>query len=229
MTSTSEINSWKEKANAGDAESAFLIYITHTDPATGAPQDWDTAWHYLNISFEAGHPDATLVMGTQLVTGERIEKDVPRGVELIKQAKKLGCENADDFAKMLGIDLDTETVDTSVDTSRVDIPKLGLLIMERLKALVESGAIDLAQKTALTMMLNEAVSSRDEMAVANLYGILQNEKELKKLVSNSDNIVGTDSASATFFVEPKKSDNHIILWGSIVALAVLFLLAMNIQ
>ena len=64
MTTSNEIRNWKKKADAGDAESAFLIYITHTDPATGAPQDWDTAWRYLNIAFESGHPDATLVMGT---------------------------------------------------------------------------------------------------------------------------------------------------------------------
>ena len=32
MTTSNEIRNWKKKADAGDAESAFLIYITHTDP-----------------------------------------------------------------------------------------------------------------------------------------------------------------------------------------------------
>ena len=44
-------------------------------------------------------------MGTQYVTGERIEKDVTRGIELMKKSKALGCQNADDFARMLGVDL----------------------------------------------------------------------------------------------------------------------------
>ncbi len=226
MPTSSEIRNWKTKADSGDAESAFLIYITHTDPATGAPQDWDTAWRYLNIAFESGHPDATLIMGTQYVTGERIEKDVARGVELMKKAKALGCQNADDFARMLGVDLN-DSVPTA--SGGISIVKLGISIMERLDDLVASGTIDLNQKMAIQQMVNDATRSGDEMAIANIYGILQNETELKKLVAHSGNIVGTDSANATFYVEPKRNDGAKKLWISIGILALIFVWAVSSQ
>ena len=226
MTTSNEIRNWKKKADAGDAESAFLIYITHTDPATGAPQDWDTAWRYLNIAFESGHPDATLVMGTQYVTGERIEKDVTRGIELMKRSKALGCQNADDFARMLGVDLN-DSAPTAPDG--LSIVKMGLSIIERLDALVANGTIDLNQKMAIQLMVNDATRSGDQMAMANIYGILHNETELKKLVANAGNIVGTDSASATYYVEPKQNDGSKKLWICIGILALIFVWAINSQ
>jgi len=223
MVTQSEIKTWKKKADSGDAESAFLIYITHTDPATGAPQDWDVAWKYLNIAFDKQHPDATLIMGTQYVSGERIEKDLDKGIALMQRAKSMGCQHADQMASMLGVDLQQNQ--TTKDVGEVNIASLGLSCVQEANKLVESGTIAPMQQAVLMSIVQEYVKKNDVMGVMNIYGIMQSPEELRSFLDNAGNITDSDSASATFFVDNKsKSSNtkNMAFWA--IGIAVLFVL-----
>lgn len=229
MVTQSEIKDWKKKADFGDAESAFLIYITHTDPATGAPQDWDIAWKYLNIAFDKQHPDATLIMGTQYVSGERVEKDLDKGIALMQKAKSMGCQNADQMASMLGVDLEQDQ--TTKDAGEVSITSLGLSCVQEAEKLVKSGAISSIQSAVLMSIVQDYLQKNDVMGVMNIYGVMQQPKELKRFLDNAGNITDSDSASATFFVDQKSQGikmRTIAFWAiGIVILYVLWILAVK--
>ena len=226
MVTTNEIRNWKKKADAGDAESAFIIYTTHTDPATGAPQDWDVAWHYLNIAFESGHPDAINMMGILYIEGLQIEKDVPRGIELLKKSKALGCQIADYTATMLGIDLNDSA---STASGGSNVGKIVLLIKERLDELMANGIIDRNQKEAILLLVNDASRSGDELAMNNLYGILHNEKELKKLATSAGRIVGWDSESMTYYVKPQPIVSAKTLWITFGIISLVYVCTIFLQ
>ena len=198
MVSNFEIDEWKRNADSGDAESAFLIYITHTDPGTGAPQDWETAWYYLNIAFEQNHPDAVLTMGTLYITGERLKKDITKGKMLILKAKELGCQQVDMVTQMLGIDIDNFNVENVNYSPSPD--NLRKAIINKLKSLKDEGTINLSQENSILKIIYE----EDVEHLVNINGILSNPNERKKLASNAEEITGWDSRNFTFYVKNKR-------------------------
>jgi hypothetical protein len=168
-------------------------------------------------------------MGTQYVSGERVEKDLDKGIALMQKAKSMGCQNADQMASMLGVDLEQDQ--TTKDAGEVSITSLGLSCVQEAEKLVKSGAISSIQSAVLMSIVQDYLQKNDVMGVMNIYGIMQQPKELKRFLDNAGNITDSDSASATFFVDQKPQGikmRTIAFWAiGIVILYVLWILAVK--
>jgi hypothetical protein len=115
-----DLSELKVKADAGDSDAAFAIFKAFEESKTDTAEAWDLARHYLMMATEKENPDALLVMGRLLVSGTKLNKDVERGMALLRQAKDLGNKDVDDVASELDIALDVELGDTVSETFRLD-------------------------------------------------------------------------------------------------------------
>ena len=116
----SDVSQLKEKADAGDSDAAFAIFKLYEESKTDVAEAWDVARHYLMMATEKENPDALLAMGRLLIAGIKIDKDVEKGMALLRQAKDLGNKDVDDVASELDIALDVELGDTDSETVRLD-------------------------------------------------------------------------------------------------------------
>jgi TPR repeat protein len=120
----SDVSQLKEKANAGDSDAAFAIFKLYEESKTDVAEAWDVARHYLMMATEKENPDALLAMGRLLIAGIKMDKDVEKGMALLRQAKDLGNKDVDDVASELDIALDVEPDvelgDTDSETIRLD-------------------------------------------------------------------------------------------------------------
>ena len=115
-----DLSELKVKADAGDSDAAFAIFKAFEESKTDTAEAWDLARHYLMLATERENPDALLAMGRLLVSGTKLDKDVERGMALLRQAKDLGNKDVDDVASELDIALDVELDDTDSETFRLD-------------------------------------------------------------------------------------------------------------
>ena len=115
-----DLSELKVKADAGDSDAAFAIFKAFEESKTDTAEAWDLARHYLMLATEKENPDALLAMGRLLVSGTKLDKDVERGMALLRQAKDLGNKDVDDVASELDIALDVELGDTDSETFRLD-------------------------------------------------------------------------------------------------------------
>ena len=141
----------------------------------------------------------------------------------MQKAKSMGCQHADQMASMLGVDL--EQNQTTQDVGEVDIASLELSCVQEADKLVKSGKIAPMQQAVLMSIIQEYVKKNDVMGVMNIYGIMQNPEELKSFLDNAGNITGSDSASATFFVDEKSNGSktkNIAIWA--MGIVILFFL-----
>ena len=115
-----DLSELKIKADAGDSDAAFAIFKAFEESKTDTAEAWDLARHYLMMATEKENPDALLAMGRLLVSGTKLDKDVERGMALLRQAKDLGNKDVDDVASELDIVLDVEPSDTDSETFRLD-------------------------------------------------------------------------------------------------------------
>ena len=116
----SDVSQLKEKADAGDSDAAFAIFKLYEESKTDVAEAWDVARHYLMLATEKENPDALLAMSRLLIAGIKIDKDVEKGMALLRQAKDLGNKDVDDVASELDIALDVELGDTDSETVRLD-------------------------------------------------------------------------------------------------------------
>ena len=115
-----DLSELKVKADAGDSDAAFAIFKAFEESKTDTAEAWDLARHYLMLATEKENPDALLAMGRLLVSGTKLDKDVEKGMALLRQAKDLGNKDVDDVASELDIALDVELGDTDSETFRLD-------------------------------------------------------------------------------------------------------------
>ena len=115
-----DLSELKVKADAGDNDAAFAIFKAFEESKTDTAEAWDLARHYLMLATEKKNPDALLAMGRLLVSGTKLDKDVEKGMALLRQAKDLGNKDVDDVASELDIALDVELGDTDSETFRLD-------------------------------------------------------------------------------------------------------------
>ena len=115
-----DLSELKVKADAGDSDAAFAIFKAFEESKTDTAEAWDLERHYLMLAIEKENPDALLVMGRLLVSGTKLDKDVEKGMALLRQAKDLGNKDVDDVASELDIALDVELGDTDSETFRLD-------------------------------------------------------------------------------------------------------------
>ena len=115
-----DLSELKVKADAGDSDAAFAIFKAFEESKTDTAEAWDLAMHYLMLATEKENPDALLAMGRLLVSGTKLDKDVEKGMALLRQAKDLGNKDVDDVASELDIALDVELGDTDSETFRLD-------------------------------------------------------------------------------------------------------------
>ena len=115
-----DLSELKVKADAGDSDAAFAIFMAFEESKTDTAEAWDLARHYLMLATEKENPDALLAMGRLLVSGTKLDKDVERGMALLRQAKDLGNKDVDDVASELDIALDVELSDSDSVTFRLD-------------------------------------------------------------------------------------------------------------
>jgi TPR repeat protein len=116
----SDVSQLKEKADAGDSDAAFAIFKLYEESKMDVAEAWDVARHYLMMATEKENPDALLAMGRLLIAGIKIDKDVEKGMALLRKAKDLGNKDVDDVASELDIALDVEFGDTDSETIRLD-------------------------------------------------------------------------------------------------------------
>ena len=115
-----DISELKVKADAGDSDAAFAIFKAFEESKTDTAEAWNLARHYLMLATEKENPAALLAMGRLLVSGTKLDKDVEKGMALLRQAKDLGNKDVDDVASELDIVLDVEPSDTDSETFRLD-------------------------------------------------------------------------------------------------------------
>ncbi|WP_438997771.1 tetratricopeptide repeat protein, partial [Candidatus Puniceispirillum sp.] len=116
-----DVSNLKILADAGDSNAAFAIFDAYEDVKTDTDAAWDVALHYLTLASDAENPDALLAMGRLLITGNKIDKDVDKGMTLLRRAKELGNRDVDDVANELDIALDIalDTTDRDHDYDNV--------------------------------------------------------------------------------------------------------------
>ena len=132
-----DVPNLKIKADAGDSNAAFAIFDAYEDVKTDTDAAWDVALHYLTLASEAENPDALLAMGRLLIAGAKIDKDVDKGMTLLRRAKELGNTDVDDAANELDVvlgatdhdnatpdedDTDADDMDNQNGIDRLDTP-----------------------------------------------------------------------------------------------------------
>ena len=114
-----DLSELKVKADAGDSDAAFAIFKAFEESKTDTAEAWDLARYYLMVATEKENPDALLAMGRLLVSGNKLDKDVEKGMALLRKAKDLGNKDVDDVASELDIAIDVELGDSDSETFRL--------------------------------------------------------------------------------------------------------------
>lgn len=133
-----DVANLKVKADADDSNAAFAVFDAYEDPKANTDTTWDVALHYLMLAAENEHPDALLAMGRLLIAGTKIDKDVDKGISLLRRAKELGNTDVDDVANELDValggtdhddgtpdedDTDADNMDNPNGIDRLDMPE----------------------------------------------------------------------------------------------------------
>lgn len=115
----SDVSKLKIKADAGDSDAAFAIFNAYEEFKTDEVVAWDVALHYLSLAADRENPDAMLAMGSLLIAGIKSDKDVEKGMALLRRAKDLGNKDVDNVVT----ELDVELEETHGDNIKFDIDK----------------------------------------------------------------------------------------------------------
>jgi hypothetical protein len=102
---STDVSNLKIKADSGDIHAAFAIFDAYADTTAHSDKDWDVALHYLTLASDAENPDALMAMGSLLITGIKINKDISKGMALLRRAKELGNKDVDDLVYELDVAL----------------------------------------------------------------------------------------------------------------------------
>ena len=181
-----------------DGEADFVEYLKYTDPYFGQ-EDPSLAVQYLEKAVDADHPDATFVKGTLLFNGEYTGRaqDKRAGFMLMKKGRDMGASLVDEVTSMWGIDLDDEDYSSQSKVSEyVEAENIQEMCKSRIDDLRSLDEISVEQKEDLY----ELVRTLDALHLINVFSILSNPKELKKMAGLASRITGWDPVNATFFL-----------------------------
>ena len=173
----------------GDVEEIFDDYLRATDPK----------WRkfLLKVAAGSGHPDALLVMGSLLYSGDGFPENRELGARYIAFGQSEGeSEVGLSLIEAMGIDRNTLTAQWPLLTADKIGENLPELCRSRIEGLQSDGEISSQQREDLL----ELVRSVDPMHLANVYAALQNEESLRGLKENAARIPGWDAERAIFYV-----------------------------
>lgn len=77
-------------AKAGDAEAAYILGRVAADGITGFPRDASSAARWWQQACELGHGEACVALARALLLGRGVERDVERGLALLRERADVG-------------------------------------------------------------------------------------------------------------------------------------------
>ncbi len=164
---------------------------------SGVKQDQSLALKNLDKAVELNHPEATFVLGSLKFTGDGVlPRDTAEGIRLMRKGRSLGAAMVDVITEQMGVDLDDEKIGDGSFQPTPNSATIQVQCQHRIETLCTEKIITKQQKTDLL----EVVRSHDKIHLINILGILNNSKELKRLINYAGRIKGWDQEKSVFYI-----------------------------
>ena len=186
-------------AQAGDGEAMFNVYLHSTDPAAsgyGRLSVSETS-EWLLKAVDLDVPDAVCTAGILFFTGERFEKDVAKGKQLLGRAAELGAQNVDmmlNFAGLSRKDLEEESASAGSRPDPVSLSELVRKINDEADRLENEGFLNRGHR----LHLDRVIKGLDQWGAMALLTNLSSPKERTELRENLHRLISIDGVTHEF-------------------------------
>ena len=199
MSDPSNFEAQLKLAKAGDGDAMFNVYLHQTDPAASgygrlSPQETS---EWLLKAVDLCIPDAICTAGILFFTGERFNKDIAKGKELLRRAVELNAQNVDmmlNFAGLSRSDIETEAPPVDSRPNPISMSELVRKINDEADKLESEGFLNKGHR----LHLDRVIKNLDQWGAVALLTNLTSPNEREDLRKNLHRLISIDGVTHEF-------------------------------